>query len=321
MRTNQYIGLMPYMATFVKVVECGSFSAAATRLGITTSAVSRQVACLEEAISVKLLERTTRKLRLTEAGNEAYARCRHLVESCQAVMEVGSQFNSSPKGIVKLSVPKAFGRKVIAPHIPEFLRRYPDISVQLILTDNAVDLISDDIDLMIRITDMPPLGLAARPLMTVSHVLCATEEYLSLFGTPEHPSDLSLHSCLYLGETATDNRWQLRNKITNHCVTINVQGRYVTNHSEVRLDGVLANLGIGCLPLFTAQQALNESRILQVLPEWHYITSYCGKAWILYQPNRYLSPKCRVLIDYLFTKIAEPDEFFPSRDIDPCPQG
>lgn len=298
------MGLMPYMAVFVKVVECGSFSAAAESLGISASAVSRQVASLEAAVSVKLLERTTRKLRLSEAGVEAYVRCCHLVEACQAVMEVGSRFNSNPQGIVKLSVPKAFGRKVIGPHIPEFLRLYPDISVQLILTDNPVDLISDDLDLMIRITDAPPPGLAARPLVNVSHVLCATEKYLSAHGIPQHPSDLAQHSCLYLGEISSDSRWQFRHKDNNDCVNITVRGRYVTNHSEARLDGVLEDLGIGCLPLFTAQAALNENRIVQVLPEWHYVTSYFGMAWVLYQPNRYLSPKCRVLIDYLAAQVG-----------------
>ncbi|GAB2787511.1 LysR family transcriptional regulator [Halomonas shantousis] len=302
------MGLMPYMAVFVKVVECGSFSGAAERLGTTASAVSRQVASLEAALSVKLLERTTRKLRLSEAGVEAYVRCCHLVESCQAVMEVTSRFNSSPQGLVKLSVPKAFGRKLVGPHIPAFLRMYPDISVQLMLTDNPVDLISDDLDLMIKITDMPPLGLAARPLTNVCHVLCATEKYLSEHGIPLHPRDLAQHSCLYLGEIPSDNRWQFRHKGTNECVNVTVSGRFVTNHSEARLDGVLEDLGIGCLPVFTAEEALKKGRIVQVLPDWHYVTSYFGMAWILYQPNRYLSPKCRVLIDYLAARFASADD-------------
>lgn len=300
------MGLMPYMAVFVKVVECGSFSAAAERLGTTASAVSRQVASLEAALSVKLLERTTRKLRLSEAGVEAYARCCDLVESCQAVVDVANRFNS-PQGLVKLSAPKAFGRRLIGPHIPAFLRTYPDIDVQLMLTDNPVDLIRDDMDLMIKITDEPPLGLAARPLVNVCHVLCATQEYLAAHGIPQHPSDLAQHSCLYLGETPSDNRWQFRHKTDGVPVNVTVKGRYVTNHSEARLDGVLEGLGIGCLPMFTAQQALADKRMVQVLPDWRYVTSYFGMAWVLYQPNRYLSPKCRVLIDYLVAQLASPE--------------
>lgn len=208
---------------------------------------------------------------------------------------------------MKLSVPKAFGRKLIAPRIPAFLQMYPDIDVQLLLTDNPVDLISDDLDLMIKITDAPPLGLAARPLLNVSHVLCATQGYLAAHGVPQHPSDLAHHSCLYLGETPGDNRWQLRHAVSSEAVNVTVHGRFITNHSEARLDGVLEGLGISCLPLFTAQQALAENRMVQVLPDWQYVTSYFGMAWILYQPNRYLSPKCRVLIDYLVAQVASND--------------
>lgn len=304
MRMNQNISLMPYMAVFVKVVECGSFSGAAERLGTTASSISRQVASLEAALAVKLLERTTRKLRLSEAGVEAYVKCRQLIESCEAVIEVGSRFNSSPQGLVKLSAPKAFGKQLIVPHIPAFLALYPEIDVQLILTDNPVDLIMDGLDLMIKITDCPPLGLAARPLVAVNHVVCATVDYLSKYGSPQHPSELSQHSCLYLGEVMGDNRWQFRHKNTDESVNVTVAGRFSTNHSEARLEGVLADLGIGCLPAFTAQEALKKQRIVQVLPEWHYVTSYYGMAWILYQPNKYLSQKCRVLIDYVVTNLS-----------------
>lgn len=304
MRLNQNIGLMPYMAVFVKVVECGSFSGAAERLGTTPSSISRQVASLEAALAVKLLERTTRKLRLSEAGVEAYVKCRQLIEACEAVIEVGSRFNSSPQGLVKLSAPKAFGKQLIVPHIPAFLALYPEIDVQLILTDNPVDLIMDGLDLMIKITDGPPLGLAARPLVDVRHVVCATVNYLGKYGFPKHPSELSQHSCLYLGEVAGDNRWQFRHKNTDESVNVTVTGRLSTNHSEARLEGVLAGLGIGCLPAFTAQESLEKQRIVQVLPEWHYVTSYYGMAWILYQPNKYLSQKCRVLIDYLVAKLT-----------------
>nr|WP_019366377.1 LysR family transcriptional regulator [Pseudomonas luteola] len=297
------MGLLPYMAVFVKVVELGSLSAAAEHLGTNASSVSRQLAQLEEALAIKLLERTTRKLKLTEAGAEVYQRCCALVTAGRSVMEVSETYNSSPYGMVKISAPKAYGRKMISPLIPEFLDRYPSVDVQLILTDSRMDLMVNDIDLMVRITDSPPLGLAARLLSPVSQVLCATEKYLSNHGTPTHPTDLIDHSCLYLGEFKGDNRWELINIKNKESITVAVKGRYVTNHSEARLDGVLAHLGIGCFPLFTAQQALSEGKVQQVLPEWQYATSYYGSAWILYQPNKYLPSKCRVLIDHLVSRI------------------
>jgi len=298
--------LMPYMSVFVKVVELGSFSAAAEQIGLTASAVSRQIATLESALSVKLLERTTRKLRLTEVGTQVFARCQEMVDSARAVQEIAERFVSSPQGLIKVSAPKALGKIIISPLIPQFLRLYPQVDVQLMLSDQPSALISDDFDLLIRITDTPPLGLAARPLLDVHHVLCATEHYLAQAGTPQHPDDLARHSCIYLGETPSDNRWQLRHGPSGEKVTVNVKGRFVSNHSEVRLNAVLANLGVGCLPYFTAAQALANQQIVEVLSDWRYETTYHGRAWILYPPNRYLPPKCRALIDYLAEHISQP---------------
>ena len=296
--------LMPYMSVFVKVVELGSFSAAADLLGLTPSAVSRQITALEQALRVKLLERTTRKLRLSEVGTEVYAHCLDMANAARSAQDVADRFVSSPQGLVKISAPKAFGKILISPLIPEFLYRYPKVDVQLMLSDQPGNLI-DDYDLLIRITDTPPLGLAARPLLEVQHALYASETYLAQVGTPVHPSALAAHSCIYLGETPGDSRWQLRHLDSGEKVTVGVRGRFSSNHSEVRLGAVLANLGIGCLPMFTASEAMLRHQLVEVLPKWSYETTYHGKAWILYPPNRYLPPKCRALIDYLVEKLSE----------------
>lgn len=303
---NESLRLLPFMSVFVKVVELGSFSAAAEHLALAPSAVSRQVAALEKALSVKLLERTTRKLRLSEVGAEVYAHCRELVEAARSAQEAAERFVSSPQGLVKISAPKAFGKILISPLIPEFLHLYPKVDVQLMLSDQPSNHI-DDFDLLVRITDTPPLGLAARPLIDVHHLLCASEQYLAQAGIPEHPDDLAAHSCIYLGETPSDNRWQLRHVDSGEKVTVSVKGRFVSNHSEVRLGAVLANLGVGCLPFFTAAEAMARHQVVEVLPQWRYETTYHGKAWILYPPNRYLPPKCRALIDFLASRIGQPD--------------
>jgi DNA-binding transcriptional LysR family regulator len=292
------------MSMFVRVVELGSFSAAAEQSGLTASAVSRQIASLESALSVKLLERTTRKLRLTEVGTEVFARCQEMAKAARSVQEIAQRFVSSPQGMVRISAPKAFGKRIISPLIPAFLQLYPQVDVQLMLSDQPNDLISEDFDLLIRITETPPLGLAARPLLQVHHMLCASERYLAQAGVPLHPDDLAHHNCIYLGETPGDNRWQLRHIHSGEKVTVNVNGRFVSNHSEVRLDAAIADLGVGCLPFFTAVEALANQQIVAVLPDWRYETSYHGQAWILYPPNRYLPPKCRALIDYLADNVG-----------------
>jgi DNA-binding transcriptional LysR family regulator len=285
------------MAVFVRVVEAGSFSAAARQLGTTASAVSRQVARLEQELSLRLLERTTRQLRLNEAGSEFYAHCRTMLDAADQALAIGERLMSKPHGLVRLSVPKAYGKFVISPLMPGFLRRYADVDVHLQISDQSPDLIEDGFDLLIQVTDQPPEGLAGKPLRPVRQVLCASPEYLELHGTPQHPQELLRHSCLYLGERAGDNRWHFSNG--EHQEVMTVRGRYISNHSEARLEAALANIGITVLPHFTAASALADGRLRELLPQWRYTGSYQGAAWLLWRQNQHLPPKQRVLIDYL----------------------
>lgn len=285
------------MAVFVRVVECGSFTIAARELGMTPSAASRQVTRLEKALRMRLLERTTRKLKLSEPGVEAFRHCRDMLSAAHDAVGVADRFMEAPHGLVRVSVPKAFGRVVIQPLIPSFLEQYPAVDLQLLVTDRDVDLIDDCVDIAIRVTDTPAPGLVARPLTEVRHVLCATPTYLAAHGVPTHPDDLATHDCLYLGEHPGDNLWHFRRG--DDSTTVPVRGRYVVNHSEMRLEGILHHLGIGCLPYFTARAALGDGRVVQVIENWQFIAPYQGTAFALYAPNRFLPPKFRVFIDHL----------------------
>ena len=164
MSINLPLPLLGEMAIFVKVVETGSFSEAARQLGSSPSAVSRSISRLEKALATRLLQRTTRKLRLSDGGEEVFKRCQEMVSAARSVMEISGQFTHEAEGLVRVSVPKAVGRFVIHPHMPEFLRRYPKVDVELLLEDRQVDLIDDHVDLAIRITDRPPAGLVGAPV-------------------------------------------------------------------------------------------------------------------------------------------------------------
>ena len=216
--------------------------------------MSRSISRLEHALATRLLQRTTRKLRLSEGGEEVFKRCQEMVNAARSVMEISGQFTHEAEGLVRVSVPKAVGRFVVHPHMPEFLRRYPKVDVQLILEDRHVDLIDDNVDLSIRITDSPPPGLVGRQLLPIEHLLCATPQYLAEHGTPSHPHDLLGHSCIYLGETPGDSRWKFRQ--AGKAVTVGVRGRYAANHTGVRLEAALQHVGIASLPYFTARHAL-----------------------------------------------------------------
>lgn len=302
MSTNRNLALLEEMAVFAKVVETGSFSEAARQLGSTPSATSRAVARLEKALGTRLLLRTTRKLRLSESGQEVHVSCQEMVQAAHSVMASAGRFSQEPQGLVRLSVPKAVGRFVVHPHMPEFLARYPKVDVQIRLDDRQLDLLDEQIDLAIRITNQPPPGMMGRPLLSIDHMLCATPRYLAEHAEPQHPHDLKDHSCIYLGEEPGDSRWKFQRQ--GKSVSVQVHGRYSANHTGVRLDAVLNHIGIGSLPYFTALHALQQGRIVQVLREWTFKTNYSGQAWLLYPLTRHLQPKLKVLINFLAERMA-----------------
>jgi len=291
------------MVTFLRVAELGSFSAAADLLGMTPSAASRQVKRLEKAVGVQLLQRTTRRLRLTEAGTEALARCRELAAAAQGTMDLAQRFSAAPRGLVRLSAPKAFARRVLHPLVLGFLARYPEVDVQMIVEDRDIDPIREGVDLVVRLTTEPPEGLVARRLMAVAHILVAAPSYLGEHAAIGHPRDLAEHSCLSLGEHERDNHWRFR-KAGEDDAEVVVRGRYIANHSEMRLEAAMAGLGVACVPAFMAQQALRDGKVARVLGHWEFRGNYHGHAYILYPPSRFTVPKCRVLIDHLVSELG-----------------
>ncbi|WP_079416076.1 LysR family transcriptional regulator [Thiomonas intermedia] len=304
MRTNAFLSVLPEMVTFLRVAELGSFSAAARQLGTSPSAVSRQVSRLEKQLGVQLMQRTTRQLRLTRAGEAAFARCSELAAAAQAVLQVPHELTNTPCGRLSLSAPTAFARHVLHPLLMQFLAQWPTVDLHLIATDRDIDPIREGVDLMIRITRHPPEGFAARALMSIRQILCASPAYLAAHPAIEHPADLSAHSCLSLGECAHDERWRFRKGDVEAEVV--VQGRYDVNHSALRLDAMLAGLGLCTLPDYVAKPALLHGAAVQVLPDWDFLGNYGGLAYALYPPTRFVSPTLRALIDHLVAAMARP---------------
>ena len=295
--------LLPDLATFVLIIDQGSFTAAAKAAGATPSAISRSVSRLEQALGSKLLHRTTRKLALSETGKMVYEHAQEMLNAAQMALDSGSSRQQVAQGKLTVSVPKAVGRFVIHPLMAEFLERYPDVDVCLRLEDRYMDLIDDGVDLALRISQSPSPGLYGKALMPVSHVICATPAYLRQHGTPDTPQALRHHSCISLGETPADARWKFR--LGEKSETIQTHGRYAANHTGVRLDAVKNHLGIGSLPLFTAQEALANGEIVQVLPEWEFISDYSGDLWLLWTRNQHMPARMRAMIDFLSEKLPQ----------------
>ncbi|MEE9320511.1 MAG: LysR family transcriptional regulator [Granulosicoccus sp.] len=306
MGTNTTNLLLTDMPVFVRVVENGSFTAAARQMGMTPSALSRQVKRLEETLNTQLLERTTRNLRLTEVGAQIFERSQSILDVSNEILVLAELAHDVPKGTVRVSAPKALGKQVIHPLIPEFLERYPEVNIQLVISDQKLDVVADKLDLMIHITNKPVEGLVARALTSVSQVLVATPAYLESNGLPAHPKDLSDHSCLFLGETPFDSVWEFHSADEDH--TVNVTGRYSVNHTEARLDAVLNNMGIACLPDFVVADALAAGQVQKILSQWELSGAYQGRVFVQYLYSKYLPPKTRAFINFLRGHL-EPDVF------------
>lgn len=297
MGNDDFLKVMHELVAFVRVAEAGSFSTAARRQGQTPSAVSRQVARLEKAMGVSLLQRSTRQLRLTDAGLEVLERGREMVAAAQATLRVAEGHVGEPRGRVRISAPKAFARHVLHQPLLDFLQRHRQVDVQLLVADRPVDPLREGIDLVVRLTDDPPQGLVARALMPVRQWVVASPGYLAAHEAIQRPEDLMAHSCLSLGEQARDSRWRFSR--ADEAVEVVVDGRYTVNHSEMRLAAVEAGLGVGCVPDFVAHEALAAGRVVRLLPEWAFDTNYQGVAYLLFSASCYTAPKMRALIDHL----------------------
>jgi DNA-binding transcriptional LysR family regulator len=285
------------MAIFAEVVERGGFSAAARRLGLTTSAVSRHVSRLEAQMGGRLLYRTTRSLSLTELGSQVHDGCVRMLSTAREIHALAGSYSARPNGVIQVSAPVVFGQVWLAPKLPRFLELHPEVDVRLTLVDRTVDLIEEGIDLAIRIaTELAP-GLAARPLCEMRYVLIATEHYLAQFGMPDKPQALGEHRCIYLGYGAFSKHWSLRRG--DDVVAVDVKSRLTINNSAAIIAAVENDGGIGLVPDFAARAAIDAGSIVQVLPEWRLCEPYVGAIHAVYIPGRHLALKTRVFIDYL----------------------
>jgi DNA-binding transcriptional LysR family regulator len=285
------------MATFAAVVERGGFSAAARQLGLTTSAVSRQVTRLEAHMGGQLLKRTTRSLSLTELGAGVHEGCVRMLSTAREINALAGSYRARPNGTIQVSAPVVFGQVWLAPRLPRFLAINPEVNVRLTLVDRNVDLVDEGIDVAIRIARELAPGLAARPLCEMRYVLIASADYLARKGWPETPQDLCLHQCIYLGYAAFGQHWPLRRGAET--VTVDVPTRMTINNSAAIMAAVEADGGVGLVPEFAARAALDAGRVARVLPEWELCEPYAGRIHLVYVPGRHLALKTRAFIDYL----------------------
>ncbi len=284
------------MMTFAKVVEAKSFSEAARALSTSKSLVSKQVSNLEAALGVRLLNRTTRRMSLTEIGTAYYEHCARIAHEIEAAGQTVTQLQVEPRGVLRITSPVIFASLHLAPALRTFLQLHEQVEVELNATDRIIDIVDEGYDLAIRITDHPTPTMVARRIAPVRWVTCASPEYLERYGTPATPQDLQHHQCLvYQGAQAMRSGWRYR--VGGKEVNLHVPGRCRVNTSEVLLQMALDGMGIVLFPTYILGPLLKNGRLTQILPDS--VANPDMSLYATFLPNRYLQPKVRAFIDHL----------------------
>jgi DNA-binding transcriptional LysR family regulator len=287
------------IAAFVRVVDCGSFSAAAGRLKLSKSAISAQVQRLEARLGARLLHRSTRSLSLTEAGAAYYRRCVGILAEADAAEQAALALQREPRGTLCISAPDTFGWMHVAPALPDFLKRYPELSVDIALSEKHVDLVDEGLDLAIRIGALADSALVVRKLAPSRVVLCAAPAYLRAHGAPQEPQALAAHNCLAASVTPWGNEWRLSAKAKEARVV--VSGSVRANSAETLRATALGGLGIAALPSWAIADDLRSGALERVLPQWELPQS---AIYAVYPDNRMMSAKVRTFVDHLARHIG-----------------
>ena len=287
------------MAAFTKVVALGSFAEAGRQLGLTRSAVSKGVIELEQILGARLLDRTTRKVSVTEAGLAYYERCLAILTDIEETERQVSRLHDEPKGTLKLNAPMSFGILHVGAAVADFMAAYPELKVELSLNDRFVDPVEEGFDVTIRIAELKDSSLIARKLAPSRRVLAASPDYIRMHGRPGSPDDLINHHCLNYGQTTLMQRWNLTDG--GKALNVPINSRLSANNGDVLRDAALAGLGITKLPTFLIGPDITAGRLEIVLEDF---PPSDLAIYALYAPNRYLAAKSRLFIDFLVERFS-----------------
>ena len=255
------------LAVFAKVAELGSFARASAELKLSKPTVSNAVARLEQRLHASLFNRTSRKLALTEAGEKLKARAAAMLAEGEAAEAEALNQSQEPRGTLRIAAPMSFGVLHIAPLLPEFFRQYPEVSVDLHLSDDLVDIVGDGFDGAIRIAALPDSSLVARRLCGMAVYLVAAPSYLKAHGRPKHPMHLSEHRAVTYSYQLRQGVWQFRKK-SGETASLRPSGPLSVNNGEAMLPAIVAGVGVGLMPEFLVREALAKKDVEVLLPDW-----------------------------------------------------
>ena len=289
------------LAIFAKVVELRSFAGAASELALSKATVSKAVTRLEERLGARLFNRTSRRLALTDAGQRLSERAARLLADGEAAEDEALAQSTSPRGLVRLAVPMTFGVKNVAPLLPEFLQAYPEVSIDLHLSDATVDLIGEGFDAGLRIARLPDSSLIARRLCAMPRYTVAAPSYLKRYGRPTHPMHLAQHKCFGYAYLSTPNVWHYTNAAGEQA-SVRPAGPLRVNNGEALLPALLAGLGIADLPDFIVGEAVASGEVEVILKGWKQPE---GAVHLVTPPGGPRPARVEVLADFLAAKLTK----------------
>ena len=284
--------------SFIKVVEAGSMAAAARRLDCTRAQISKQVAELEREFGVRLFERSTRKLSLTPSGEIFHQHALRALEAVQSTEIAVKNMGDVPRGVLRISASITFGRLYIAPLLPKIVNQYPELCCELVLTDQAVDLFEDNIDLALRMTKAPPEDAIAKKLVQLKRVICGSPAYFAAHGKPSTPQDLAQHQCFSFLHTGGNPAWHLVDR-QGEQISIAINGKIHYNNLDCILAAVLDGYGLAILPTYLCAADIKRGKLQTIFEDLEPASNFGRYMHACYTPSRIRAPKVRVFIEEL----------------------
>ncbi len=289
---------------FVEVVRQGSFAAVARDRNLDPSSVSRAIAGLEEELGIRLFQRTTRQLSPTEAGMTYFERVESLVEELQQATAIATDVSSQPTGKLRVTASVSFGLKCIVPLLPEFTQLYPDLTVDILLSDAIVDLFAERIDVAIRLGLLPESSLIVQQLMPTHYSVCASPDYLKRSKPLKQPIDLAQHNCLLFPFAGFRSRWIFKDR-KGELSEVPVFGRTLISSAIALQHCAIAGMGLALLPNWLIDEDLQSGTLINVFPDYEVTaTDFSAAAWLVYPSRAYIPLKVRVFIDFLKNLIS-----------------
>jgi len=292
--------ILKSMQVFCRVAEAANFSEVAREMGMSQPSVSKQIAALEKHLNVKLLNRSTRQLNLTNSGQKYYEHCLHIIDELSEFESTLRSEQTKPTGILRINTPITFGELNIVPHLWEFLKAYPDLEVDLIMDDHYIDLVKEGVDVAIRVGPLTDSTLIARKIGNSARVTVASPKYLKKNGTPKNLMELKNHNCIIYTLLTTRNQWHFKG--VEGDVSISVDGRFSANNPRTIRQAVLAGQGIAVTPLWLIKDFIKSGEVKVILEDYE---PKLLEIHAVYPERRFVSERVTCFIEFIRTKLPQ----------------